>query len=413
MYNTVRRTVTTASVIGLLTACLVGGPAIAASPLHADQLTCGATITTDTKLADDLIDCPNNGLVIGADNLTLDLNGHTIDGDGTEFTECAPDQPCDIGIIDIDHHGVTIKDGSIEQFVVDVIVADATASRLSRLVVSDSSLFGLFIVNSSAVQLDKSTASANGLTTDQAGIVVFDSHDLQLKENTASGNGDIGMYMIGVDNTRIARNTLTENPEAGIILEGSGNEVTENRARGGQDGVIVAGNENVVARNQLTGTACTDGCGVGISLEGGNSNLAERNVVADFHQAGIRVASFGPEGGPPISGTTISRNVVRNSDVDGVLVESTAVDTLLERNIATGAGDDGIDVRNAATTLSRNLTLHNADLGIEAVPGVTDAGRNTANANGNPAQCTNVICESYENRRRSAPASSSSSTRTL
>ena len=76
-----------------------------------------------------------------------------------------------------------------------------------------------------------------------------------------------------------------------------------------------------------------------------------------------------------------------------MLVESTAVDTLLERNIATGAGDDGIDVRNAATTLSRNLALDNADLGIEAVPGVTDGGGNRANANGNAAQCTNVACE--------------------
>jgi hypothetical protein len=37
---------------------------------------CGATITVDTKLTRDLVNCPNNGLVIGADNITLDLNGH-------------------------------------------------------------------------------------------------------------------------------------------------------------------------------------------------------------------------------------------------------------------------------------------------------------------------------------------------
>ena len=31
-------------------------------------------------------------------------------------------------------------------------------------------------------------------------------------------------------------------------------------------------------------------------------------------------------------------------------------------------------------------------VGIEAVPGVTDAGGNTASDNGNPDQCTNLTC---------------------
>jgi hypothetical protein len=57
-----------------------------------------------------------------------------------------------------------------------------------------------------------------------------------------------------------------------------------------------------------------------------------------------------------------------------------------------GADDDGIDVDSSATTLIGNHAVHNGDLGIEAVPGVTDGGGNHAAANGNPAQCTNVDC---------------------
>jgi hypothetical protein len=44
---------------------------------------CGGTVTTDTTLHADLTDCQNNGIVIGADDITVDLHGHTIDGDGT------------------------------------------------------------------------------------------------------------------------------------------------------------------------------------------------------------------------------------------------------------------------------------------------------------------------------------------
>ena len=47
------------------------------------QPSCGDTITADTTLDGDLIDCPNNGIVIGADNVTLDLNGHPVAGDGS------------------------------------------------------------------------------------------------------------------------------------------------------------------------------------------------------------------------------------------------------------------------------------------------------------------------------------------
>ena len=60
-------------------------------------MNCGDEITADTTLDSDLIDCPNNGIVIGADGVTLDLNGHTIDGDGEPFEPCPEDEPATSG----------------------------------------------------------------------------------------------------------------------------------------------------------------------------------------------------------------------------------------------------------------------------------------------------------------------------
>jgi hypothetical protein len=39
-------------------------------------------ITTDTRLSRDLNNCPADGVIIGASRVTLDLDGHTIDGVG-------------------------------------------------------------------------------------------------------------------------------------------------------------------------------------------------------------------------------------------------------------------------------------------------------------------------------------------
>src|SRR3954447_23006033 len=96
----------------------------AAKPVH---VSCGDTITADTKLANDLINCERHGIVIGARNITLDLNGHTIDGDGVPFEPCPADEPCDAGIANSGirdgrpfngegYRGETIKNGWVREF---------------------------------------------------------------------------------------------------------------------------------------------------------------------------------------------------------------------------------------------------------------------------------------------------------
>jgi hypothetical protein len=50
--------------------------------LAATQVQCGDMITTDTRLSRDLNNCPADAVIIGAPRVTLDLDGHTIDGVG-------------------------------------------------------------------------------------------------------------------------------------------------------------------------------------------------------------------------------------------------------------------------------------------------------------------------------------------
>src|SRR4029079_3523426 len=83
-------------------------------------------------------------------------------------------------------------------------------------------------------------------------------------------------------------------------------------------------------------------------------------------------------------------NFVRDAGVHGIAVDFEHVgpvtDTLLIANVALRAGDDGIHVDSASTTITRNTAVHNTDLGIDAVPGTTDGGGNRATDNGNPLE---------------------------
>ena len=65
---------------------------------------------------------------------------------------------------------------------------------------------------------------------------------------------------------------------------------------------------------------------------------------------------------------------------------------MLEKNEVSGSGDDGIDVDTVDATLTKNIVVGNADLGIEALDGVRGSG-NLSSGNGNALQCTGVVCQ--------------------
>jgi parallel beta-helix repeat protein len=380
----------------VLALVVAGFTALGSGQALASHVSCGDIITADTTLDSDLVNCPNNGIVIGADNITLDLNGHMIDGDGELIEDCA--EICDNGVVNDGHSRVRIQGGSVREFAVGVFVGGASSNRLRHLAASRNMFVGLLVVESAATQVEQNSASDNGPTTNANGIVLFASHNNQIEQNTVSRNGHQGIFIGESDHNRIVRNLVADNLVAGIAMEADNqNEVSRNRVRKNGDNIIVVGDRNTITRNHVAdAVGCPEdgeiGCGFGISLEGGSHNLVAGNYVARARHADIRLDAF--EGAT--SGNVFRANVVRAAGVDGIAINvehvGPVLNTLLERNIAIGAADDGIDVDSATTTLTRNIAVHNGDLGIEAVPGVTDGGGNHAAGNGNPAQCTNIDC---------------------
>jgi hypothetical protein len=85
---------------------------LAAGPALAQPLDCGAVVTRSVTLAADLVDCPGDGLVIGTDGITVDLNGHTISGQ--IISGGSPDQ---VGIDNSGgHDDVTVRNGTVTAF---------------------------------------------------------------------------------------------------------------------------------------------------------------------------------------------------------------------------------------------------------------------------------------------------------
>jgi hypothetical protein len=176
-------------------------------------------------------------------------------------------------------------------------------------------------------------------------------------------------------------------------VEGNRNQLDRNHVFRNQTDIDVVGDANVITRNRVEETIGGGrDSGPGIAFNGGHGNVIAFNVVERTFDVGISVAGHEPET-PPAVGNIVRMNLVRDAGGDGIFVDVTATDTLVDRNASDHNGDDGIDVDSAATTLAKNRATYNVDLGIEAVHGVTDGGGNRAFGNGNPLQCTNVFCK--------------------
>jgi large repetitive protein len=393
--------------------------AFGAGQASASHVSCGDTITTDTKLDSDLVNCPSNGIAIGADNITLDLNGYTIDGDGELKDDCAEDEICDIGVLNDGHSGVTIEGGSVREFAAGVIVfgasqnslrhlsvsrnafpgaviADSPRARFEHSVLAANGLAGIYVFESPRVQFEHNAVVANGLDTDQAGVDLFASPHSRIAHNSISANGDIGVFALEAEGMVFEANVVIDHPEAGFLIEGDHNVFTRNRLSQNGVGIDAGGDGSVIARNHVFDSAAgppDEPAGVGIWVGGGDGVVVEHNVVERAERAGIFLSQCPAEFegclGP--ANTVVRNNQLRDNS-DGIFVWSSAEDTLLVGNHAVGSEDDGIDVDSAATTLTGNHAVQNGDLGIEAVAGVTDGGGNKAHGNGNPAQCTNVAC---------------------
>ena len=313
--------------------------ALAVTPAAAEHVQCGDTITQDTTLDSDLLNCPRHGVIIGASGVTLNLAGHTIDGADTQF-------PSNHGVDITNQDGVTVTNGTITDFGQAVGVYDATGGEISRL--STGSTLGIFLSNS-------------------------DEFEVLLNAGTVVLFGDS-------DGNLVARNDIP----GGLLITGAfpvrpwpdGNVIERNTVAGFILSLGAVG--TIIARNEVRSTS------FGIGVSGGSGTIIARNDVSGAER-GISVVNE--------RDTLVVRNRVSGNPGDGIVVGSNATGSVLRRNLAQDNGDDGIDVESPATVIAANTANANGDLGIEAVVGVTDGGGNKARDNGNPAQCVGVSCK--------------------
>jgi parallel beta-helix repeat protein len=376
---------TLAALAVLVALAVVGATAASGGGVPASQVSCGERIIADTTLQQDLVNCPNHGIVIAADGITLDLNGHLVDGDGTPAADCDQrKEPCDFGLFNDGHDGVTVMHGSVRGFAVGVLFGTLSGRARDNRVLGVSATRNQFAglgIFSQVRGLVRNSSGDGSLDREGSGMQLGDANHVRILNNSFRHNAHNGLVIFESSRNVIKGNLFSRNDDEGILMEGGERfRVTRNRfVRNGGGITLGPGSRNVIADNRISRGRD------GIRVEKGHDNLVADNVVVSTRHVGITLGIHDPF----IGGTSnvVRRNLVRDSRVDAFVVVKKDTHSLLSGNIAKGAGDDGFDVDSRSTKLTRNRAVRNADLGIEAVFGVIDGGGNVARNNGDPRQC--------------------------
>ncbi|MEO3974717.1 NosD domain-containing protein [Streptomyces sp. CAU 1734] len=414
-----------AGVTALCGVLLTAPTAHATSPAAAlAPLSCGQTVTTSVVLVADLLNCPGDGLIIGSGGITVDLNGHTVDGvglgtgirnngfDNTIITNSST-APARVEQFD---YGTRLDPGSSGNLVEKIIIRNnefsgvtlhgagannrvrgnlierqshtgvtLTGGSNSNVIIDNTISFnqggGVFVQSSADNRFESNRITDSG----QAGVVLEASMVNTLLTNTISGSGDGGVVIrLGADHNLLQSNTATRNSDAGVIISGStGNRLLSNDLRNsGDSGVFL----QAAHSSRILGNNVSENTG-GIQLSGSDNNLIRSNTANDTTGDGI---------GLELSlNNAVELNRTDRNGSAGIRITGSApsgTGNSLVGNIATANKGDGIHVAKNVHTLRANVTRSNGGWGIIADPANVDGGTNKASGNGQAAQCTGVVC---------------------
>jgi parallel beta-helix repeat protein len=317
----------------LIAIAAVGAIALGSGSANA-AVSCGKVVMKDFKLRKDLLGCSADGLVAGASNITINLNGHRVDGQDLALTSGVYIPGSYTNVVLKGHGRITdfdegvelrgdngrVRETRLKGNVRGISVNEAADSKVRNNTIEGSTAYGVTVSHAEDVEVSDNEItgpSVNVFSSAGIGVAGSDAPNALIEDNVVRGGpeGDFGIWVFGdASGTRIKSNLFRGHAASGIDI---------------YDGAA----ETVVRKNRAIGNGL-DGIEVGANAGGGN------RVVA---------------------------NTAREND------------------------DDGIGIAKAGVDVGDNIANDNGDWGIVAIAPF-DLGGNRAKGNGEAAQCSGVAC---------------------
>lgn len=362
--------------VGVAFALLAAGVADAAVAEAANEL-CGQTITQSITLTANQT-CTGDGLIVVGDNITIDLGGFTLSGDGDMG---------DVGIVLQGPPHVTIQNGTIRGFDIGVgfAVAGSAVVKLSHVTLRGNVHFGAAPAAVTFI-VDKCSALENGVGILAEAVQVLKITSTAFVANTTHG------LQFDARSATITNVVATGNGERGLFISESGEKITVQSslfAHNGAEGVFIADEFSTPGKITLTKNTIVGNGAEGVVVDGSGDSAHHvavaviGNVIEGNGAAAVTVTNDADD-------TVVTGNRLIGNAGDGVTIDATSDATIVRGNTIIGNGRYGIVTTNPTATLAKNVVNANHDLAITAPSGAVDGGGNTTRANG-VAGCSPAI----------------------
>ena len=285
------------------------------------NVACGGTITTDTVLTHDLTCSGTKGIIIGADGITLDLNGHTITGTAVGFAHGIDNAGNQLvtPATTVGFNDVTIRGpGTIVGFEQGIRALGVSGFTIENLFVTgQTSSSAIDILKSKDVKIKDVSISITTVSTAIEAIRLQNVDGVKV-ENVHVVGGNVGV------NFGCGSCDGTETPTNG--------EIKDSTFVNNGNGILLAQTTNAKVENNVVSGSSSTAVLVGI------------DCFADF---------------PPVTNVEITKNVVLNNDAAGITL-CTADNSKVKENIVTGNGGNGIRVLDSDDNeIEKNIATGN------------------------------------------------------
>ncbi len=299
--------------VGLLsTVTVIASMAAMAGVAHAVTVACGTTITTNTTLTSDVGPCSSTAIIFGANNITLNLNGHKVFG-----IRGVPGEGPGIDITN--HTGDHVINGTVSDFDAGIAITGGSAN-------------------------------------------VVQAVTLTLNEGSSATNFGDGLAVDGSNNNIIQGNTVTKNaPFDGIgFFDGSSNNIIQGNVISDNAGFRTIGPHGTTEEDD------------GIRLENGSiANSVQGNTIERNGLDGIGVFFRATDN--IIQGNQVNANGFHptpppptlNRAGDGIHVFLQANRTRIEGNSVFNNARNGIIVEATSNTIVSNRTGGNLNFDLQ------------------------------------------------
>lgn len=169
------------------------------------SVSCGEVIKQSVKLTSNL-DCETDGLIIGEDGITVDLNGHTITGPGVSTSK--------VGMMLSDMDNVNIEGpGTIQNFQAGVLNTGGQDDKISSVTFTGNQI-GSFNTGSANTAIEDNLFFNNNI-----GVASHSSTGASLVTNLFKGNDLAGITFVNSASNEVSFNTI-QGSVSGLFFDG-------------------------------------------------------------------------------------------------------------------------------------------------------------------------------------------------